>query len=103
MVMSRVDNEGFLLDATTWTCNHARRSAEKHNLSLTSDHWKVINAVRNFYEETGVSPSMRPLVSLIRKTNPHLGNSLILAQLFTGQTSRVIAQVSGIPKPSDCL
>ncbi len=34
---------------------------------LGEDHWRVIDVVRRFHAETGVSPSMRPLVKLARQ------------------------------------
>lgn len=101
--MSSVDTEGFLIDSKMWTPEFAKETAERYGIELDDDHWSVITAVREFYLETGVSPSMRPLVNLVRNVNPNLANSIILAKLFTNKTSRVVAQLGGIPKPSDCL
>ena len=101
--MSAVDAEGFLIDSSAWTREFALETATQLGISLTDDHWSVLLTVRDFYLRTGVSPSMRPLANLVRNVNPSLASSLVLAQMFTGKTSRVVAQLSGIPKPSDCL
>ena len=101
--MSAIDTEGFLIDSSAWTREFAIETAMQLGISLTDDHWSVLLTVRDFYLRTGVSPSMRPLVNLVRNANPSLASSIVLAQMFTGKTSRVVAQLSGIPKPSDCL
>lgn len=101
--MNLVDDEGFLVDSETWTPQFAIDTAKRLDIELSEDHWDVLSTVRRFYLKTGVSPSMRPLVNLIRDANPSLANSIVLATMFTGKTSRVVAQLAGIPKPSDCL
>lgn len=103
MVLSEFDKEGFLMDPASWSKQHAHVVAERLGIGLTDDHWAVIQAVREFYLGTGVSPSMRPLVNIARKVDPSLGSSLALARLFTSNTSKVVAQLSGTPKPSDCV
>ncbi len=103
MGLSEVDREGFLKDPASWTKQHAVVAAERLSIRLTDDHWTVIHAARQFYLNTGVSPSMRPLVNIAKQADPSLGSSLLLAKLFTSNTSKVVAQLSGTPKPSDCV
>ena len=101
--MSAVDTEGFLVDPKTWTQQFAMDTAQQYDIELNDDHWAVIVAVRDFYLKTGVSPSMRPMVNIVRSIDPNLACSIVLARMFTSKTSRVVAQLGGIPKPSDCL
>ena len=104
MVKPKVDEEGFLTDFQTWDADLAKKTASEHGITLTDEHWLVIHAVRGFYESTGVSPSMRPLVNVVKvEVGPHLGNSLKLIELFTNKTTRRIAQIGGLPKPADCI
>ena len=50
---------------------------------MSADHWRVIHAVRSFYLDTGVSPSMRALVRLVReRIGAEIGSSLALLCLF---------------------
>lgn len=101
--MIEFNAEGFLLDPNQWNSNVAIEIAEENNIELTDAHWTVINAARSFYAKTGISPSMRPLIKLIEKEDQTLASSIVLAQLFTAQVTRIVAQISGLPKPSDCL
>ncbi|MXX94697.1 MAG: TusE/DsrC/DsvC family sulfur relay protein [Gammaproteobacteria bacterium] len=101
--MIEVDDEGFLADPRSWTIDYAKSVAAELNVNLTDEHWLIIHAVRDFYTKTGMSPSMRPLMKIVQTKAPNLANSIKLSELFTNQTTRVIAQISGLPKPTDCI
>ena len=96
--------DGFLRDPNTWNEDLAIRIASDLEIALTDEHWQVIHGVRNFYERTGRSLSMRPLVRVVRnQIAKNLGSSIALAQLFGNKTTRHVAMISGLPKPSDCI
>ncbi len=100
----RYDEEGFLINMEDWSTEVAMSIAAREGLKLSEDHWLVINIAREFYEKTGVSPVMRPLVKLVRdKAGERLGSSLGLAVLFPDKPNRLVAKIGGLPKPSDCL
>ena len=101
--MSELDAEGFLLAADQWNPEFAKNIAQQNNIELTDAHWIVINAARSFYAKTGISPSMRPLIKLVEREDSKLASSIALAQLFTSHVTRLVAQIAGLPKPSDCL
>lgn len=101
--MTEFSGEGFLLDPNQWNSNIAIEIAAENNIKLTDAHWTVINAARAFYAKTGISPSMRPLIKLIANEDQTLASSIVLTQLFTAQVTRMVAQISGLPKPSDCI
>lgn len=97
-------NDGFLLDPGTWTPDIATKVARDLEITLTEEHWQVIHGVREFYVRTGRSLSMRPLVRVVRnEVSVNLGTSIALAQLFGNKTTRHVAMISGLPKPSDCI
>ncbi len=98
-----VSNEGFLVDANDWSRDYAIQIAQEHGIELTVDHWLVIEAVRGFYFKTSVSPSMRPLVNVVKEKNEKIANSLTLIRLFSSDVTRMVAMLSGLPKPSDCI
>lgn len=102
-VKSLTNDEGFLRDHTNWSPEYAQEVARITKIELTEDHWLIIRAVRSFYLKTGQSPSMRPLVNIVQGCVPHLANSISLVHLFSHEVTRVVAQISGLPKPSDCL
>lgn len=102
--MIKFDASGFLVDQHAWSTEIAEDIAKRESIDLTDDHWKVIWAVRRFYASTGVSPSMRPLVKIVRnEVRSELASSLAMHELFPGQPSRMVAMIGGLPKPSDCL
>ena len=97
-------DDGFLRDPQSWTPDIASKVAGELEITLTEEHWKVIRGVRDFYERTGRSLSMRPLVRVVRnEVSVNLGSSIALAQLFGNKTTRHVSMISGVPKPSDCI
>jgi tRNA 2-thiouridine synthesizing protein E len=64
----------------------------------------VINALRVFYEDTGVSPAMRILVKIVKqKVSLGKGNSIYLLTLFPGSPALLAAKIAGLPRPTNCL
>ena len=101
--MIELDAEGFLRVPDQWSAEVAQNIAQQNNIELTDAHWCVIHAARTFYSKTGISPSMRPLIKIVGSEDATLASSIVLAQLFTPRVSRLVAQISGLPKPSDCI
>ena len=98
------DVDGFLIEFENWNCTLAERTALDLQIGLTNDHWKVIQSMRRFYQQTGHLLSMRKIVRIVKSdVSEKLGNSIQLARMFGSQTSRNIALISGLPKPSDCI
>lgn len=105
-----LDGEGHLADAEAWNEDVARRMAGADGIVLGGDHWLVLNALRRFYAETGVSPSMRPLVRLLRERgHGRLASSIALLGLFSGgpgnpdSPATIAARIAGLPRPDKCL
>ena len=87
-----------------WSPDFAEEIAQEQQLTLTSEHWHILEIARVFYEETGISPDMRPLVKLLRtRGNPDLASSLELMRLFGANPARAVAALAGLPKPVSCL
>lgn len=104
MDLTQFDQNGFLKEPTAWTESLANEIAMRNGINLTPQHWEVIHVVRRFYQRTRISPTMRPLVKLVKaRISPELGSSIVLRQLFPTQPSREVARISGLPKPADCL
>lgn len=97
------DADGHLAASQTWSEAVAETLAAQAGITLEADHWRVIRAVRGFHAETGVVPSMRPLVKLLKASAPDLASSLALLRLFPGSPARLVAQVAGLPRPDACL
>ena len=87
-----------------WSPSFAKKVARAQQFTLTSEHWHVLEIARAFYDETGISPEMRPLVKLLKtRGNPGLASSLELIRLFGGNPARAVAALAGLPKPVNCL
>ncbi len=98
------DAEGYLKDLSRWSRPVAEALAREAGLTLGADHWRLIEVVREFYGETGVSPAMRPLVKLAReRLGDEFGSSIALMQLFPGNPAKLVAKVGGLPRPTNCL
>ena len=105
----KLDEHGHLANAGDWSESVATELAANVGVVLGLDHWQVVAAVRDFHAETGVAPSMRPLVKLVReRAGPRLGTSIALMRLFPpgterGGSARRIARIAGLPVPEACL
>ena len=101
---AEVDKEGFLVDLRDWNEAVAAQIAHAAGIELTPAHWQIISMLREFYHATGLSPSMRPLVKLVReRVGPEHGTSIHLHQLFRGSPAKVAAKIAGLPRPTNCL
>jgi len=100
----RLDKEGFLVDLADWTNATALELAKREHVELTDEHWAVIAVLRDFYQATGVSPSMRPFVKLVgQRLGAEKGTSIYLLSLFPGSPAKLAAKLAGLPRPTNCL
>ena len=98
------DKDGYLKHLSDWSPDVAEWLAEGANVTLNNDHWDVINALRNFYADTGISPAMRILVKIVKqKVSLEKGNSIHLLTLFPGSPAKIAAKIAGLPRPNNCL
>ncbi|MBL4882065.1 MAG: TusE/DsrC/DsvC family sulfur relay protein [Oleispira sp.] len=99
-----VDSDGFLLDHLKWSDEIADQLANNEGLTLSPEHWQLIQLIRQFYAEFGLSPAMRPLAKYIKL---HLGadkaKSIYLMQLFPQSPAKYLAKIAGLPRPENCL
>ena len=90
------DKEGYLKHLNDWTPEVAQW--------LEVEHWEVINALRGFYANTGISPAMRILVKIVKQNvSIDKGNSIHLLTLFPGSPAKLVAKIAGLPRPTNCL
>lgn len=99
-----LDDDGYLCDLNDWSAAAAEALAAESAISLTEEHWEVLEALRNFYAEFQLSPATRPLVKYIAlKLGPDKGNSAHLNRLFNGTPAKLGARLAGLPKPTNCI
>ncbi len=98
------DGDGHLANAEAWSETVALTLAQDASIELGPDHWRVIKTLRLFHKQTGVTPSMRPLVRLLRDHNAaDLASSIKLLRLFPNNPARLAAKIAGLPRPDKCL
>lgn len=92
-----VNERGFMTDLSQWTPGAALYLARRQGLrdwprELTSDHWRVVDYMRVYYNATGNAPSLRYTCRALDLTKRQF------SRLFPGglMTAR---RISGLPGP----
>ena len=100
----KTDKQGYLLDHTQWSNELAIIIAQQENITLTEQHWEVINFVRDFYMQYNTSPAIRMLVKAMAKAlGKDKGNSMYLYKLFPKGPAKQATKIAGLPKPARCI
>ncbi len=92
----KVNDEGYMMDASQWTPEVARELAKEEGIELTEKHFEVLNFIRDEFLKGS------PLT--IRK----VGKSGIVDikgfyELFPGGPLKKASKIAGIDKPSSCV
>jgi tRNA 2-thiouridine synthesizing protein E len=99
-----LDKDGFLLHLQDWSPAVAEQLASREEIILSSEHWEILQLLREFYSEFQLSPATRPLIKYAAlKLGSDKGNSLHLNRLFKGTPAKLAAKLAGLPKPTNCL
>lgn len=93
-----MDGDGFMLEPNLWTKELADVIAKEDGIeNLTEDHWKVINIIRQNYEEKGLAPMVRVIC---KESGLKLKQ---IYELFPLGPARGACRVAGLPKPEGCV
>jgi len=96
------DTNGFLLPSETWSREIAQSIAKRHSITLTNQHWMVIQCLQGFYQEYEIIPTNRALITIIKKQSKEF-SSIDFQELFSSSPIQVACQISGLPKPERCI
>jgi TusE/DsrC/DsvC family sulfur relay protein len=93
-----VDEDGFIQEPDKWSEELAMAIAKTEDVGeLTDDHWKVINYLRNYYQQFGIAP-------MIRKLCKETGFQLkYIYELFPSGPAKGACKIAGLPKPTGCV
>ena len=98
-----LDKQGYLENLADWSPLVAEKIAARENITLSQSHWEVINLLREFYEEHGLSPMMRVLVKQMKeKYGSEKGSSIYLMALFPEYPALIASKIAGLPRPTNC-
>ncbi len=99
-----VDEEGYLVDLSSWDEDIAVKMAELDDAELTDAHWEVMNFLREYYDEYQIAPAVRVLTKAIgKKLGKDKGNSKYLYELFPYGPAKQACKYAGLPKPTGCV
>ena len=98
------DEEGYITDIDIWNRDLAGQIAESENIDMTSEHWEVVNFLREYYEEYQIAPAIRVLIKAIgKKLGKDKGNNKYLYTLFPYGPAKQACKIAGLPKPTGCV
>nr|WP_281264072.1 TusE/DsrC/DsvC family sulfur relay protein [Candidatus Westeberhardia cardiocondylae] len=99
-----VDSDGYLNNIFDWNKNIAIEIANCEGITLSEEHWKIINFFRSFYFHFNTLPSFRILVNkMLKEFENKKCNSCYLFYLFPGGPMKQAVKISGLPKQERCL
>ncbi|MBQ8707226.1 MAG: TusE/DsrC/DsvC family sulfur relay protein [Succinivibrionaceae bacterium] len=98
------DSEGYLKSDQDWNRQIAQELAQEEEITLTDEHWELIEFVQSFYRAYNTTPAMRMLVKAVKeKYGEEKGNSIYLHRLFPKGPAKQISKIGGLPKPVKCI
>jgi len=99
------DTQGYLLNFNEWTAAVATEIAQGEKTTLTKDHWEIIYAIQNYYQDYTETPrSLRAFIKYLRTTLKKEDiDSAFLYDLFPKGPLKQACKLAGLPKPPHCI
>lgn len=98
-----LDKHGHLALRADWSTEWAIALAKSEGIDFSDDHWQVIEAVQNLFDETGDTPPMRLLIKVLKQRLAPTIDSRFLYRLFPDNPVRQASKYAGLPKPNHCM
>ena len=97
-VKIEVDEDGFMENPEEWTEEVALALASTEDVSeLTDEHWKLVNYLRDYFQQYGIAPMIR---KLCKETGFPLKK---VYELFPSGPAKGACKVAGLAKPTGCV
>ena len=94
-----ITDSGFLVTIDDWNEGVAEVIAQDEGISLTQEHWDVINYLRDEYiNNAGNQPNNRNMLKDIGKIWGRKIASKDLYDLFPGNPSKQAGRIGGLPE-----
>ncbi|EIJ42261.1 sulfur relay protein, TusE/DsrC/DsvC family [Beggiatoa alba B18LD] len=98
------DEDGYLTNLSDWSTDVATEMAKQDGITLTDNHWEVVNFLKEYYSEYQIAPAVRVLTKAIgKKLGAEKGNSKYLYDLFPLGPAKQACRYAGLPKPTGCV
>ena len=94
-----VDEDGFLLRGMEEWCDEWVEYVKSIEgiTDMTDEHWKVINALQDYYKKNGIAPMVR----ILSKTTGFPLKRIY--ELFPSGPGKGACKMAGLPKPTGCV
>lgn len=91
---------GYLVSQDDWDKDVAEAIAAAEGLTLTQDHWDVIDYLREaFFEHNGEQPNNRAILKAMQdKWTGRKVDNKTLFDLFPGNPSKQSGKIAGLPE-----
>jgi tRNA 2-thiouridine synthesizing protein E len=99
----RETEAGYLVDWQDWSPSWASEKASILSRPLSDFDWQLIAFTREFYTTHHIMPLTRRLIQFIRDHYQKDFDSLALQAYYTDKPLRIIALISGLPRPIQCI
>ncbi|MBI5042080.1 MAG: TusE/DsrC/DsvC family sulfur relay protein [Gammaproteobacteria bacterium] len=100
----KVTQLGNLVDLHRWNPQVAEFMAGQEGIALSADHWEVLNFLRSFYFEFGVTPMVKILMKhMADEVGAERASREHLYKLFPKGPSRQGSRIAGLPEPQGCI
>lgn len=94
----RLRADGSLANLGDWTPEIAEQMARDEGLTLTQQHWDVINTLRNYYKAYNISPIFKLLRrEIVKKFGAERASEEALAALFPRGVQHQASRLAGVP------
>jgi tRNA 2-thiouridine synthesizing protein E len=98
------DEEGYLVNLGEWDVDVANYIAGTENITMSDQHWEVVNFLREYFEEYQIAPAVRVLTKAIgKKLGAEKGTSEYLYGLYPYGPGKQACKIAGLPKPTGCI
>ncbi len=94
---------GWLEDLSEWSEKVAEGIAKNENVSLTDEHWDIINTARDYFTEYGTVAEPRVFSKLMKeKFGADRSSQQYIYSLFPYGLIKSANKIAGLPRPKGC-
>ena len=95
---------GNLVNQDDWDHQLAEHLAQREGLQLSPEHWEVLDFLRDFYVQFGITPMVKLMIKHMRTQHGEIKSSRdYLYKLFPGGPARQGSRIAGLPEPQGCI
>ncbi len=98
-IMLVTDNDGFLVDPDDWNNIVAGELARRENIDLGSEHWEVLNFMREYFVQHRIAADARFVIKFLDERYGRGSGRDRLYKLFPYGYMQQACKVAGMRRP----